>query len=87
VKKIIEFDVRKPATSFLTFLIATVIHKHPPHRLCGQCESLGATRQFGPSLILQSKPRLICQCCGLQRVIGSFATEVPPCDTPKLVVH
>jgi hypothetical protein len=35
VQQIVEFDVRKPATAFVTFLVATVIHEHAPHRLRG----------------------------------------------------
>ena len=79
--------MREAASSFLAFLMAPVINKHAPHGLRGQCESLRAAWQCGSALILQSKPCLVDQRRGLQRVIRSLASEVAPCYAPQLVVH
>jgi hypothetical protein len=73
--------------SLLTLLMATVIHEHAPHGLCGQCQSLRAARQGRTALILQPKPGLVHQRRGLQRVIRSLASEVAPGDAPQFVVH
>jgi hypothetical protein len=67
--------------------MATVIHEDAPHGLRGQRESLRPAWQCGTALILQSKPCLVDQRRGLQRVIRSLATEVSPRDAPQLVVH
>jgi len=87
VQEIIEFDVREASSSFLTLLMATVIHEHAPHGLRGQRESLRAARQCGTALLLQPKPGLVHQRGGLQCVIRSLASEVSPRHAPQLVVH
>jgi hypothetical protein len=61
VQQIVKFDVREAASSFLTFLMATVIHEYAPHSLRGQRESLRAAWQCGTALILESKPCLVDQ--------------------------
>src|SRR5205809_456654 len=67
--------------------MATVIDQHTPHRLCRQRQALRPPRQCGTAVLLQSKPSLVHERRGLQRVIRSLASEIPARDAAQLVVQ
>jgi len=64
-----------------------MIHKNPPHQLCGDAVKLRPILPAGVALVDQFQISLINQGGGLQRVALSFPAQIVPGESPQLAVN